>query len=141
MLCGPRGRLLQVDIRLAETTIQLSTYRQLGMPKSRTDVLQGTLELLVLRSLASAGPLHGYAITAHIHRVSADLLRVEEGSLYPALHRMAQDGLLKASWGVTDRNREARFYEITAKGRKQLEAERESWARLIDGVGRVLRYA
>jgi PadR family transcriptional regulator PadR len=111
------------------------------MPRTRNDVLQGTLELLVLRSLSSAGPMHGYAITAHIHRVSAELLRVEEGSLYPALHRMAQDGLLKASWGTTDTNREARFYEITARGRKQLDAERESWARLTEGVGRVLRYA
>jgi transcriptional regulator len=110
------------------------------MARTRTDILQGTLDLLVLRTLSAAGPLHGYAITAHIHRVSADMLRVEEGSLYPALHRMAQEGWLKASWGTTEKNREARFYEITAKGRKQLEAERESWARLTEGVGRVLRY-
>ena len=111
------------------------------MSRSKKDVLQGTLDMLVLRTLASGGPLHGYAITAHIHRVSADLLRVEEGSLYPALHRMEQDGLLKATWGVTDKKREARFYELTAKGKKQLDAERESWARLTEGVGRVLRYA
>jgi len=111
------------------------------MPRTRNDILQGTLDLLVLRTLSAAGPLHGYAITAHIHRVSADMLRVEEGSLYPALHRMAQEGWLKASWGTTEKNREARFYEITAKGRKQLETERESWARLTEGVGRVLRYA
>src|SRR3954447_24844376 len=117
----------------------MATYRQLGMPRSKNDILQGTLDLLVLRTLSTSGPLHGYAITAHIHRVSAELLRVEEGSLYPALHRMAQDGLLKASWGTTEKNREARFYEITAKGRKQLDAERESWARLTEGVGRVLR--
>jgi transcriptional regulator len=109
--------------------------------KSKNDILQGTLALLVLRTLFSAGPMHGYAITAHIGRVSADLLRVEEGSLYPALHRMEQDGLLRASWGTTEKNREARFYELTAKGRKQLEVERESWARLTEGVGRVLRYA
>jgi PadR family transcriptional regulator, regulatory protein PadR len=111
------------------------------MPRSKKDILQGTLDMLVLRTLSSGGPLHGYAITAHIHRISADLLRVEEGSLYPALHRMEQDGLLKATWGMTEKNREARFYELTAKGRKQLEAERESWARLTEGVGRVLRYA
>jgi transcriptional regulator len=111
------------------------------MTKSKNDILQGTLALLVLRTLFSAGPMHGYAITAHIGRVSADLLRVEEGSLYPALHRMEQDGLLRASWGTTEKNREARFYELTAKGRKQLEVERESWARLTEGVGRVLRYA
>jgi transcriptional regulator len=111
------------------------------MTKTRNDVLQGTLALIVLRTLSASGPMHGYAITSHIRRVSADLLRVEEGSLYPALHRMEQDGWLRASWGTTERNREARFYEITAKGKRQLELERESWSRLTEGVGRVLRYA
>jgi PadR family transcriptional regulator PadR len=108
---------------------------------SRKDVLQGTLALLVLKTLASSGRLHGYAITTHIQRVSSDLLRVEEGSLYPALHRMEQQGLLRSGWGVTEKNREARFYSITAQGRKQLAAEEESWARLSEGVARVLRYA
>src|SRR5437773_7323449 len=111
------------------------------MPRQKNDILQGTLALLVLKTLASQGTMHGYAITAHIHRVSAELLRVEEGSLYPALHRMEQDGWLRASWGTTEKNREARFYEITAKGKRQLDAERESWSRLTEGVGRVLRYA
>ncbi len=97
--------------------------------------------MLVLRTLSAAGTMHGYAITSHIRRVSSELLRVEEGSLYPALHRMEQDGWLRASWGVTEKNREARFYDITAKGKRQLEAERESWSRLTEGVGRVLRYA
>jgi transcriptional regulator len=85
--------------------------------------------------------MHGYAITSHIQRVSADLLRVEEGSLYPALHRMTQDGWLEAAWGTTEKNREAKFYTITAAGKKQLELERESWDRLRTGVTRVLRYA
>jgi transcriptional regulator len=107
----------------------------------KNDILQGTLTLLVLRTLDGAGPMHGYAITSRIQRASAELLRVEEGSLYPALHRMEQDGWLRSSWGTTEKNREARFYEITAKGRKQLAAERESWARLTEGVSRVLRYA
>ena len=111
------------------------------MAKSRNDVLQGTLDMLVLRTLAASGRMHGYAITSHITRVSGDLLRVEEGSLYPALHRMEQSGWLSASWGITEKNREARFYEITAAGRRRLEAERESWTRLTQGVGRVLRYA
>jgi PadR family transcriptional regulator, regulatory protein PadR len=111
------------------------------MAAPRNDILQGTLGLLVLRTLESAGPLHGYAIMTHIHDVSAQLLRVEEGSLYPALHRMEQDGWLRSTWGTTDKNRQARYYELTAKGRKQLAAERESWTRLTDGVGRVLRYA
>jgi PadR family transcriptional regulator PadR len=113
------------------------------MPAARpkNDILQGTLTLIVLRSLDAAGPMHGYAMTAHIQRVSSDLLRVEDGSLYPALHRMEQDGWLRSSWGTTEKNRDARFYEITAKGRKQLAVERESWDRLTDGVARVLRHA
>ena len=111
------------------------------MAKAGNDILQGTLDLLVLRTLSAAGPLHGYAITSHIRRASAELLRVEEGSLYPALHRMEQDGWLRASWGTTEKNREARFYELTAAGKRQLEVERESWTRLTTGVGRVLRYA
>ena len=106
-----------------------------------SDSLKGTLALLVLRTLSSAGPMHGYAITAHIQSVSADLLRVEEGSLYPALHRMEQQGWLRSSWGITEKNREARFYELTAQGRRQLAAEQESWRRLAEGVGRVLRHA
>ncbi len=111
------------------------------MPRGKNDILQGTLALIVLRTLDSQGPMHGYAITAHIQRVSADLLRVEEGSLYPALHRMAQDGWLRAEWGVTDTKRDAKFYSITAAGRKQLQLEQESWSRLRQGVTRVLRYS
>jgi len=111
------------------------------MAPSRHDVLQGTLDLLILRTLAAAGPLHGYAITAHITRVSIELLRVEEGSLYPALHRMEQHGWLRSNWGMTEKNREARFYQITVSGRRRLEQERESWSRLTEGVSRVLRYA
>lgn len=103
--------------------------------------LKGTLALLVLRTLATAGPLHGYAITAQIQTVSNDALRVEEGSLYPALHRMEQDGWLRSTWGVTEKNREARIYALTAKGRRQLEVEQASWARLAEGVNRILRYA
>jgi transcriptional regulator len=107
----------------------------------KNDILQGTLSLLVLQTLASNGRLHGYAITSHIQRVSDDLLRVEEGSLYPALHRMEQLGWLRSEWGLTDKKREARFYALTALGRKQLAVEQESWSRLTQGVGRVLRYA
>jgi transcriptional regulator len=111
------------------------------VPRQKNDILQGTLALLVLKTIAAEGRLHGYAITSHIQRLSADLLRVEEGSLYPALHRMTQDGWLKAEWGLTGKNRDARFYTITAAGRKQLASEEESWARLRDGVQRVLRHA
>ena len=111
------------------------------MARGKNDILQGTLAMLVLRTLDVAGPMHGYAITSHIQLVSAELLRVEEGSLYPALHRMEQDGWLKSTWGVTEKNREARFYSITPKGRRQLAEEEASWNRLIEGVSRVLRYA
>jgi transcriptional regulator len=111
------------------------------MAPKRNDVLQGTLAMLVLNSLASRGALHGYAITQHIREVSAELLRVEEGSLYPALHRLEQEGWIRGSWGTTDNNRQARFYALTRAGRRQLEAERESWARLTEGVERVLAWA
>jgi PadR family transcriptional regulator, regulatory protein PadR len=110
------------------------------MAPPKNDILQGTLVLLVLRTLASHKRMHGYAITTHIQRVSADLLRVEEGSLYPALHRMEQQGWLRSEWGVTEKNREARFYSITRQGRKQLADEEESWQRLTAGVARVLRH-
>lgn len=109
--------------------------------KPKNDILQGTLTLLVLRSLEGQGPLHGYALCGHIQRISDDLLRVEEGSLYPALHRMEQEGWVVPSWRVTEKGRRAKFYTITTKGREQLDAERESWARLTRGVGRVLRYS
>jgi transcriptional regulator len=110
------------------------------MPKPKNDILQGTLDLLVLQTLVSQGRMHGYAMTIHIHRVSNDLLRVEEGSLYPALHRMENDGWIRAEWGQTDTGRDARFYSLTAKGRKELERERQTWERLTEGVHRVLRY-
>ena len=109
--------------------------------RTKNDILQGTLTLLVLRSLEGQGPLHGYALCGHIQRVSDEALRVEEGSLYPALHRMEQEGWVTASWRVTDKGRRAKFYAITPLGQTQLEAERESWQRLTRGVSRVLRYS
>ena len=111
------------------------------MGTKKNDILQGTLALLILKTLACGGKMHGYAITAHIQSVSDRLLRVEEGSLYPALHRMEQDGWVRAEWGKTEKNREARFYSLTALGRKQLQQEEESWTRLTEGVARVMRYA
>ncbi len=111
------------------------------MPKSQNDKLQGTLTLLVLRTLEARGSLHGYGLCAHIHSVSDELVQVEEGSLYPALHRMEQDGWVSAQWQVTEKGRKAKFYSITARGKKQLEEEQENWARLTRGVSRVLRYS
>jgi transcriptional regulator len=111
------------------------------MSPRKNDALQGTLDLLVLKCVAAQGKLHGYAIASHIQTVSADLLRVEEGSLYPALHRMEQDGWLRAEWGITEKKRQARFYSITAEGKRQLAREEEGWALLTEGVQRVLRFA
>jgi PadR family transcriptional regulator, regulatory protein PadR len=107
--------------------------------KPQNDVLQGTLALLVLKSLAR-GPMHGYGITLHIQSVSRDVLRVEEGSLYPALHRMEQDGWISADWSTTENNRRARYYQLTAKGRKQLADEEKNWARLTQAVAHVLQF-
>ena len=111
------------------------------MGTKKNDILQGTLVLLILRVLASSKRMHGYAICSHIHDVSEALLRVEEGSLYPALHRMEQDGLIRSEWGTTEKNRQARFYSITPAGRRQLGVEQESWSRLAEGVARVMRLA
>jgi PadR family transcriptional regulator, regulatory protein PadR len=108
---------------------------------AKNDILQGTLVLLVLRTLETHKKLHGYAITQHIQTVSSELLRVEEGSLYPALHRMEQTGWIKAEWGTTEKNRQARFYSLTLAGRKQLELEQASWDRLTQGVAKVLGHA
>ena len=110
------------------------------MLKPRNDLLQGTLALLVLKTLAR-GALHGYGITLHIQMVSKEILRVEEGSLYPALHRMEQDGWVSAEWRSSENNRRARYYRLTAKGWKQLAEEEKSWERLTEAVGHVLEFA
>ena len=94
---------------------------------SKTDVLQGTLDLMVLQTLDSMGPLHGYAIAARFEQVSGGAIQLNMGTLYPALMRLEQRGLLRGKWGVTDTNRKARYYELTAAGRRQLAKEKESW--------------
>jgi PadR family transcriptional regulator, regulatory protein PadR len=108
---------------------------------AKTDSLQGSLDLLVLKILARRGPLHGYGITAHIEEMSQDVLRVEEGSLYPALHRMEEAGWIKAKWAITDHKRRARIYEIAPRGRKQLEQEESRWNAVNAAVLRVLKLA
>jgi transcriptional regulator len=105
------------------------------------DRLKGTLDLLVLKTLASQGRMHGYAITLRIEQISDSVLRLEEGSLYPALHRMTQAGWLRSEWGASESNRRARYYSITAAGRKQLAEETEEWSRLTSAVERVLSLA
>ena len=108
--------------------------------KPKSDVLQGTLALLVLKTL-ERGAMHGYGMTLHIQRVSSEVLRVEEGSLYPALHRMEQDGWISAEWGTSENNRRARFYRLTAAGRKQLAEEEKNWTRLSVAVANVLQFS
>jgi PadR family transcriptional regulator, regulatory protein PadR len=105
------------------------------------DRLQGTLDLLVLTTLSSRGPMHGYAITVHVDKVSKEVLRLEEGSLYPALHRMTQAGWLRAEWGESENKRRARYYSITAPGRRKLAEEEKNWTELTGAVARVLRFA
>ena len=103
------------------------------MADKKDDLLQGTLDLLILKSLAR-GPMHGYGVAEWIHESSQDVLRVEEGALYPALHRLELRGLLSAEWGVSDNNRRAKFYELTTAGRKRLREETESWNRLVNAI-------
>jgi PadR family transcriptional regulator PadR len=110
------------------------------MGRTKLDILQGTLDLLVLKTLAR-GALHGYGIATAIQRISSDALRVEEGSLYPALHRIEQEGWIRSEWGVSEKNRRARFYSITAAGRRQLAREEKQWDKLTAGVASVLRFS
>ncbi|HJQ22025.1 MAG TPA: PadR family transcriptional regulator [Gemmatimonadaceae bacterium] len=105
------------------------------------DRLQGTLDLLVLKTLAGGGAMHGWSVALRIQQVSRDALQINQGSLYPALHRLEDAGFVDAEWGVSDNNRRAKFYRLTALGRKQLQAETESWKRFADAVGLVLRFA
>lgn len=109
------------------------------MTKAKKDVLQGTLALLVLKTLQQ-GPMHGWGITLHLQQISNDALRVEEGSLYPALHRMEQEKWIAAEWGLSENNRRARYYRLTATGRKQLAAEQAHWQQLTSAVALVLNY-
>lgn len=111
------------------------------MSKSPNDRLQGTVDLLILTTLDRSGPLHSYAIAKQIRERSGDALRIEDGSLYPAIHRMAQEKWVSAEWGVTESNRPARIYKLTALGRKQLQKEEAKWAQLTAAVSRVLQPA
>jgi PadR family transcriptional regulator PadR len=106
----------------------------------RLDLLQGTLDLLILRTLQT-GPQHGWAISERIQQLSQDALRVNQGSLYPALHRLEHQGWIGAEWGVSELGRRARFYRLTASGLKQLQRETKTWNRLTDAIGRVLKMA
>ncbi len=108
------------------------------MADPQTDLLQGTLDLLVLKTLALA-PMHGYGVSQRIRQLSREVLDVQQGSLYPALHRLERRGWIRARWGSSENNRRARFYELTPNGRRQLEAETRSWERLATAVQQVLQ--
>ncbi|MGC2402657.1 MAG: PadR family transcriptional regulator [Acidobacteriaceae bacterium] len=108
------------------------------MPNQHIDLPQGTLDLLILRTL-SLGPQHGWAISERVQQVSDDVLRVQQGSLYPALHRLERRGWIKAEWGVSENNRRAKYYELTKTGYKQLEVEKDAWEKLTAAVSQVLR--
>jgi len=107
------------------------------MPIKKLDLPQGTLDLLILRTLA-LGPQHGWAISERIQQISSDVLRVQQGSLYPALHRLERRGWIKAHWGASDNNRRAKYYDLTSSGRKQLESEKRAWGKLTAAVAQVL---
>jgi PadR family transcriptional regulator, regulatory protein PadR len=109
------------------------------MPTSRSEVLQGTLDLLVLKTLDSMGPMHGFGIALRIQQVSEDLLQLNQGTLYPALLRLEQRGWITSKWGVSENNRRAKYYSLTRAGRKQMEEEVESWGRMSTMINRVLR--
>ena len=108
------------------------------MSKPKSDLLQGTLDLLVLKTLA-LGPQHGWGIAQRIQQISRDVLQVNQGSLYPALHRLDQQGWVAAEWGTSEHNRQAKFYRLTRTGQKQLTAETENWERLSEAVARTLQ--
>lgn len=111
------------------------------MPKARSQQLQSTLDLLILKALSTRGPLHGYAIANLIQRASDEELRVEEGSLYPALHRIESEGHIDSEWTTSSSNRRVKVYRITTAGREQLASEEENWTRLAQAIGKVLRFA
>ena len=108
---------------------------------AKNDALQGTLDLLILKTLSRLREAHGFGIALHIQTVSSELLRVEEGSLYPALHRIEQEGWIASEWQVTENNRKAKYYRLTAAGRRQLAQEEKNWERVVAGVAAVMRYA
>jgi PadR family transcriptional regulator PadR len=117
----------------------IDSYRRFRMARTKSDNLQGALDLLVLKALEE-GPMHGWGITLHIERVSAEVLRVEEGSLYPALHRMELERWISAEWGRSENNRRARFYRLTPSGRRRLAAEREQWRKTTSAIALVLDF-
>ena len=130
----------QVDIPLLLGIDSLKP-RCIGVQRMARNDLQGSLDLLVLKTLSQVGTLHGYGIVLHIQRASDELLNVEEGSLYPALHRMEQSGWIRSDWALTETNRKAKYYKLTAAGRKELQEAEKNFEQLVKGIRAIFRYA
>jgi PadR family transcriptional regulator, regulatory protein PadR len=138
--CSRRLAKTPVDIQQECAKLPFPPVDRLKEPMapSKTEVLQGTLDLLVLKTLDSMGPMHGFGIALRIQQVSQDLLQLNQGTLYPALLRLQQRGWIVSKWGLSENNRKARFYSLTRAGRKQLKEEAESWGRMSTVINRVL---
>jgi transcriptional regulator len=119
--------------------LKIHRSRRLFVKETRSDILQGTLDLMVLKTLDGLGPLHGYGIARRIEQVSDGVLEVNQGTIYPALLRLEQRGWVKTEWGVSENNRRAKYYSLTRAGRKQLETETEDWKRVSAVIARMLR--
>lgn len=133
-------KLLHTSLSLTIYISQAEYVERLGenmAPLEKTDLLQGTLDMLILKVVA-LGPIHGYGISQRIHQISKDVLFVQQGSLYPALHRLEKRGLLIADWGESENGRQAKFYRLSAKGRRQLTAEEATWTRLAEAIQLIL---
>ena len=130
----PRGAPLHFDSMRCIFLVEAEGER---MAPGRIDLPQGTLDLLILRTLA-LGPQHGWAVSERVQQLSSDVLQIQQGSLYPALHRLERRGWIKARWGASDKNRRAKYYELTRSGHRQLEVEKDSWEKLTAAVAQVL---
>jgi transcriptional regulator len=130
---------LYVPVAVKQDAAERSATRDMG--DSKSDILQGTLDLMVLQTLDAMGPLHGYGIARRIEQISEDVLQLNQGTIYASLLRLQQRRWIAASWGTSENNRRAKFYSITRAGRKQLAAEAENWTRIAGVIGRLLRLA
>lgn len=134
---APAGRLLGI---LHINMLMCRTPRRENLPLEKSDLLQGTLDMLILKIVA-LGPVHGYGISQRIRQISRDVLQVQQGSLYPALHRLERRGWLEADWGESENGRQAKFYKLSARGRRQLANEEANWARLAEAVTLIMQTA
>jgi transcriptional regulator len=138
---GTRATLFPVDSQHEVWSTPVVFQQEQAMKDPKADVLQGTLDLMVLKTLEALGPTHGYGIARRIEQVSSHLLQMNQGTLYPALLRLQQRGFIAASWGVSENNRRAKFYSLTRAGRKQMATETENWERIAAVISRMLQGA